>query len=67
MQNRECIERAKKKAHEYERDDSGCAQSVLRALQEEFRIGDKDSFKAFFRPRIIDRSISDDTKQANVQ
>ena len=46
MQSRDRIERVKKKAHEYERDYSGCAQSVLGALQEEFGIGDKDSFKA---------------------
>jgi len=46
MRGRERIERAKKKAHEYERDYSGCAQSVLGALQEEFGIGNKDSFKA---------------------
>ncbi len=66
MQSRERIERAKERAHEYERDYSGCAQSVLGALQEEFRIGDKDSFKAASRPRIIDRPILDDTKQTNV-
>ena len=46
MESRDRIERVKKKAHEYERDYSGCAQSVLGALQEEFGIGDKDSFKA---------------------
>jgi hypothetical protein len=66
MQSRERIERVKKRAHEYERDYSGYAQSVLGAFQEEFRIGDKDSFKAASRPRIIDRSILDDTKQTNV-
>lgn len=66
MQSRERIERVKKRAHEYERDYSGCAQSVLGALQEKFRIGDKDSFKAASRPRIIDGSILDDTKQTNV-
>ena len=42
----EATERAKKKAHEYEKLYSGCAQSVLGALQEEFGIGSKDSFKA---------------------
>jgi len=46
MRSRERIERAKKKAHDYERDYSGCAQSVLGALQEEFGIGNIDSFKA---------------------
>ena len=46
MRSRERVERSKKKAHEYERDYSGCAQSVLGALQEEFGIGNKDSFKA---------------------
>ncbi len=46
MQSSERIVRAKKKAHEYERDYGGCAQSVLGALQEEFGIGNKDSFKA---------------------
>ncbi len=46
MRSRERIDSAKKKAHGYERDYSGCAQSVLGALQEEFGIGNKDSFKA---------------------
>ncbi len=46
MTSRERTERARKKAHEYERDYGGCAQSVLGALQEEFGIGNKDSFKA---------------------
>jgi len=42
----EATQRVKKKAHEYEKLYSGCAQSVLGALQEEFGIGNKDSFKA---------------------
>lgn len=46
MRSGERVERAKKKAHKYERDYSGCAQSVLGALQEEFGIGNKESFKA---------------------
>ena len=46
MRSREPVERAKKKAHKYERDYGGCAQSVLGALQEEFGIGNKESFKA---------------------
>jgi len=46
MRSRERIERVKKKAHEYDRDYSGCSQSVLGALQEEFGIGNKESFKA---------------------
>lgn len=46
MGTSEAAERAKKKAHEYEKLYSGCAQSVLGALQEEFGIGNKDSFKA---------------------
>ncbi|MFC1953714.1 C-GCAxxG-C-C family protein [Chloroflexota bacterium] len=40
------VKRAKEKAHKYERDYGGCAQSVLGALQEELKIGSKDSFKA---------------------
>ncbi|MBI4186529.1 MAG: C_GCAxxG_C_C family protein [Chloroflexi bacterium] len=46
MQSMERIDRAKEKAHRYERDYGGCAQCVLGALQEEFGIGNKDSFKA---------------------
>lgn len=46
MLSREQVERVKKKAHEYDRDYSGCSQSVLGALQEEFGIGNKESFKA---------------------
>ncbi|MFC1951571.1 C-GCAxxG-C-C family protein [Chloroflexota bacterium] len=46
MGTSEAAERAKKKAHEYEKLYSGCAQSVLGALQEEFGIGNKESFKA---------------------
>ena len=46
MRNREQIEKAREKAHEYEKRYSGCAQSVLGALQEEFGIGNEDSFKA---------------------
>lgn len=36
-------ERVKKAAHEYDRY-SGCSQSVLLSLQEEFHIGDEQSF-----------------------
>ncbi len=46
MPGKEQIERAKQKAHRYDRDYSGCSQSVLGALQEEFGIGNKESFKA---------------------
>ncbi len=46
MRSREQVERIKKKAQEYDRDYSGCSQSVLGALQEEFGIGNKESFKA---------------------
>ncbi len=46
MLSREQVERVKKKAHEYDRDYSGCSQSVLGALQEEFGVGNKESFKA---------------------
>ena len=46
MPSRQRIDRAKRKAHDYERDYSGCAQSVLGAIQEEFNIGNKESFKA---------------------
>ena len=46
MRNREQIEKAREKAHAYEKRYSGCAQSVLGALQEEFGIGNEDSFKA---------------------
>lgn len=46
MPSRERIEKAKKKAHRYEKNYGGCAQAVLGALQEEFGIGNKDSFKA---------------------
>ncbi|MFC2036204.1 C-GCAxxG-C-C family protein [Chloroflexota bacterium] len=42
----ERVEKAKKKAHEYDKQYGGCAQSVLGALQEELGIGSKDSFKA---------------------
>jgi C_GCAxxG_C_C family probable redox protein len=37
---------SKKKALEYDRDYVGCSQSVLGALQEEFGIGNEESFKA---------------------
>ena len=46
MRSVERIKAAKKKAHEYEKNYGGCAQSVLGALQEEFEIGNRDSFKA---------------------
>lgn len=39
------VERVKKAAHEYDRY-SGCSQSVLLSLQEEFHIGDEQSFMA---------------------
>jgi C_GCAxxG_C_C family probable redox protein len=42
----ERIERVKRKAFEYDRDYVGCSQSVFGALQEEFGIGNKESFKA---------------------
>ena len=42
----ERILRAKRKALEYDRDYVGCSQSVLGALQDEFDIGNKESFKA---------------------
>ena len=44
--NEERILRVKRKALEYDRDYAGCAQSVLGALQEEFGIGNGESFKA---------------------
>jgi C_GCAxxG_C_C family probable redox protein len=43
--NDERIQRAKKKAHEYDQY-SGCSQSVLLSLQEEFGIGNNEVFKA---------------------
>ena len=43
--NDERIQRAKKSAHEYDRY-SGCSQSVLLSLQEEFEIGNNEVFKA---------------------
>jgi len=42
----ERIAKAKRKALEYDRDYVGCSQSVLGALQDEFGIGNKESFKA---------------------
>ena len=45
MINVDCIERVKRKALEYD-FLSGCSQSVLGAIQEEFAIGNLDSFKA---------------------
>ncbi|MDP6127711.1 MAG: C-GCAxxG-C-C family protein [Dehalococcoidales bacterium] len=42
----EQAEKARNKAHQYQRDYGGCAQSVLGALQEELEIGSTDSFKA---------------------
>jgi len=42
----ERIQRVKRKALEYDRDYVGCSQSVLGALQEEFGIGNNESFKA---------------------
>jgi C_GCAxxG_C_C family probable redox protein len=44
--NKERIQRVKRKALEYDMNYSGCSQSVLGALQEEFGIGDNESFKA---------------------
>ena len=46
LTNEERIQRVKRKALEYDRDYIGCSQSVLGALQEEFGIGNKESFKA---------------------
>jgi C_GCAxxG_C_C family probable redox protein len=43
--NDERIQRAKKKAHEYDQY-SGCSQSVLLSLQEELGIGNNEVFKA---------------------
>ena len=43
--NDERIQRAKKKAHGYDQY-SGCSQSVLLSLQEEFGIGNDEVFKA---------------------
>jgi len=45
MTNEERIQRVKRKALEND-FHSGCSQAVLGALQEEFRIGNKESFKA---------------------
>ena len=45
MTNEERIQRTKRKALEND-FHSGCSQSVLGALQEEFGIGNKESFKA---------------------
>jgi len=45
MTNEERIQQAKRKALEND-FHSGCSQSVLGALQEEFGIGNKESFKA---------------------
>jgi len=45
MTNEERIQRVKRKALEND-FHSGCSQSVLGALQEEFGIGNKESFKA---------------------
>lgn len=42
----ERILRVKRKALENDRDYVGCSQSVLGALQDEFGIGNKESFKA---------------------
>jgi len=42
----ERIAKSKRKALEYDRDYVGCSQSVLGALQDEFGIGNKESFKA---------------------
>jgi len=44
--NNAIIARARAKATENEANYSGCAQSVLDALQTELHIGDKESFKA---------------------
>jgi len=46
LTSEERIQRVKRKALEYDRDYIGCSQSVLGALQEEFGIGNKESFKA---------------------
>jgi len=45
MTNEEHIQRVKRKALEND-FHSGCSQAVLGALQEEFGIGNKESFKA---------------------
>lgn len=44
--NEELINRIEEKAHEYEKNYSGCAQSVLGALQAGLEIGNDESFRA---------------------
>ncbi len=44
--NKEFIKRIRRKATEYDKEHSGCSQSVLLSLQEGFEIGDEKSFKA---------------------
>jgi C_GCAxxG_C_C family probable redox protein len=44
--NKEFIKKVRRKSTEYDKKHSGCSQSVLLSLQEEFEIGDKKSFKA---------------------
>lgn len=46
MKNDQHIDRASRKAHDYEKHYGGCSQSVLGALQEELGIGGKESFLA---------------------
>ncbi len=45
MPDKEQIERVRRKAHEYDKF-SGCSQAVILSLQEEFGIGNEESFKA---------------------
>ncbi len=45
LPGKELIESVRRKAHEYDKF-SGCSQSVLLSLQEEFGIGNKESFKS---------------------
>ncbi len=44
--NEEIIKQIGEKAHDYEKNYSGCAQSVLGALQAGLKIGDSQSFRA---------------------
>ena len=45
LPDKEVIERVRRKAYEYDKF-SGCSQAVLLSLQEEFVIGNKESFKS---------------------
>lgn len=45
LPDKELIESVRRKAHEYDKY-SGCSQAVLLCLQEEFGIGNKESFRS---------------------